>query len=110
MKVDELFSDLDAGVSALERARASLKKYRAAVLKAAVTGELTADWRATHPHTEPATKLLDRILAERRRKWEADQQAKFAANGKTLPTGWREKYPEPVAPESTDSPPVPDGW
>ena len=37
-KVDELFSDLDAGVAALERATAKLKRYRAAVLKAAVEG------------------------------------------------------------------------
>src|SRR5947209_20005326 len=35
-KVDELISDLDAGLSALSRARASLKKYRAALLRAAV--------------------------------------------------------------------------
>lgn len=34
--LDELFSDLDAGVTALERAREKLKLYRASVLKAAV--------------------------------------------------------------------------
>jgi type I restriction enzyme S subunit len=38
-KIDELFSELDAGVASLKRARALLKKYRQAVLKAAVTGE-----------------------------------------------------------------------
>src|SRR5262249_41751453 len=40
-KIEELFSDLDAGVAALERVRANLKRYRAAVLKAAVEGRLT---------------------------------------------------------------------
>jgi len=40
-KIEELFSDLDAGVAALERIRANLKRYRAAVLKAAVEGRLT---------------------------------------------------------------------
>lgn len=39
-KIEELFSDLDAGVAALERVRANLKRYRAAVLKAAVDGSL----------------------------------------------------------------------
>jgi len=39
-KIEELFSDLDAGVAALERAKANLKRYRAAVLKAAVEGKL----------------------------------------------------------------------
>ena len=38
-KIEELFSDLDAGVAALERVKAKLKRYRAAVLKAAVEGQ-----------------------------------------------------------------------
>jgi type I restriction enzyme S subunit len=109
-RADELLSDLDAGVSALERARANLKKYRAAVLKAAVTGELTADWRAAHPHVEPATELLDRILVERPRKWEADQQAKFDASGKTPPKGWQTRYPEPAPPDATGLSELPLGW
>lgn len=109
-QLDELLSDLDAGVAALERARANLKKYRAAVLKAAVTGDLTADWRAAHTHVEPATKLLDRTLAERRRKWEADQQARFAATGKMPPKNWQEKYPEPVKPDTGNLPELPQSW
>ena len=44
-KIEELFSDLDAGVAALERAKANLKRYRASVLKAAVDGKLTEAWR-----------------------------------------------------------------
>jgi len=39
-KIDELFSDLDAGVASLKRAKANLKRYRASVLKAAVEGRL----------------------------------------------------------------------
>jgi len=38
--LDELLSDLDAGVSALERAREKLALYRAAVLQAAAEGSL----------------------------------------------------------------------
>jgi type I restriction enzyme S subunit len=94
-KIEELFSDLDAGVAALERAKANLKRYRAAVLKAAVEGKLTESWRAENPDTEPAAKLLERILAERRKKWEADQLAKFDAAGKEPPKNWKEKYVEP---------------
>lgn len=109
-KVDELLSDLDAGVAALARARANLKKYRAAVLKAAVTGDLTADWRAAHPNVEPATKLLDRILVERRRKWAAEQQTKFAKRGKVAANGWQSKYPEPIELDSAGLPELPSGW
>lgn len=109
-KIEELFSDLDAGVAALKRIKANLKRYRAAVLKAAVEGRLTEAWRAKHPNTEPATKLLERILAERRKKWEEDQLAKFAAVEKTPPKGWREKYVEPAAPDTSGLPELPQGW
>ena len=94
-KIEELFSDLDAGVVALERVRANLKQYRAAVLKAAVQGKLTEEWRAQHPDTEPASMLLERILTERRRQWEKDQLAKFAQAGKQPPKGWQSKYAPP---------------
>lgn len=109
-KIEELFSDLDAGVAALERAKANLKRYRAAVLKAAVEGKLTEAWRAEHPNTEPASKLLERILAERRQKWEADQLAKFAAAKKEPPKNWKAKYVEPTPPETTGLPELPEGW
>ena len=46
-KIEELFSNLDAGVAALKRAKANLKRYRAAVLKAAVEGKLTEEWRVS---------------------------------------------------------------
>jgi len=109
-KIEELFSDLDAGVAALKRAKANLKRYRAAVLKAAVEGKLTEEWRAKHPAKESASTLLARILQERRQKWEADQLTKFAAAGKEPPKNWREKYVEPLPPDTTDLPELPEGW
>jgi type I restriction enzyme S subunit len=109
-RLEELLSDLDAGVSALERAKANLKRYRAAVLRAAVTGELTAEWRAAHLNVEPATKLLDRILAERRRKWETDQQAKFGKTAKTARKNWKSKNQEPATPDAGGFPQLPTGW
>jgi type I restriction enzyme S subunit len=109
-KIEELLSDLDAGVVALERAKANLKRYRAAVLKAAVEGKLTEAWRAEHPDVEPASKLLERILTERRQKWESTQRAKFAAANKEPPKNWKSKYAEPAPPDSTKLPDLPDGW
>jgi type I restriction enzyme S subunit len=108
--IDELFSDLDAGVAALERVREKLKLYRASVLKAAVEGALTAEWRAQHPNVEPASELLQQILADRRRRWEEDQLAKFKAKGQEPPRNWKAKYKEPVAPDTADLPPLPEGW
>jgi type I restriction enzyme, S subunit len=109
-KIEELFSDLDAGVAALERARANLKRYRAAVLKAAVEGDLTAEWRAQHPDTEPASQLLTRILKQRREKWEADQLTKLQSAGKEPPKNWREKYVEPSPPDTNGLPELPKEW
>jgi len=47
-RLDELFTDLSAGLAALERVKKKLKRYRSAVLHAAVTGRLTAEWRKSH--------------------------------------------------------------
>jgi type I restriction enzyme, S subunit len=109
-KIEELFSDLDAGVAALKRAKANLKRYRASVLKASVEGKLTEQWRAKHPAKEPASALLARILKERRLKWEADQLAKFAAAKKEPPKNWRDKYVEPTPPDTTGLPELAADW
>lgn len=41
IRIEELFSRLDAGVAALRHAKSQLKRYRQSVLAAAVTGQLT---------------------------------------------------------------------
>jgi type I restriction enzyme S subunit len=74
IKIEELFSHIDAGIEALKKAKQILKQYRQTILKAAVTGELTREWReANKDKLEPASQLLDRILKERRQKWEEQQ-------------------------------------
>ena len=108
--LDELLSDLDAGIAALQSANAKLALYRAAVLKAAVQGDLTAERREQCPDAEPASALLRRILTERRQRWEQDQLRKFNAVGKNPPPNWKAKYKEPVAPDTTDLPSLPEHW
>jgi type I restriction enzyme S subunit len=108
--LDELLSDLDAAVAALERVRGKLKVYRAAVLKAAMEGELTAEWRKQQPQAEPASELLKRILIERRRRWEENELHQFKKKGRVPPKNWKAKYKEPAAPDVADLPPLPDGW
>lgn len=108
--LEELLSDLDAGVAALERVRVKLKHYRATVLKSAVDGTLTAEWRAQHPVIEPASELLKRILTERRRRWEQVQLQKFSDAGKTPPEHWKAKYKEPPAPDTTNLAPLSARW
>jgi type I restriction enzyme S subunit len=109
-KLEELLSDLEAGVAELKAAQAKLVRYRQSLLKAAVDGTLTADWRARHTPAETGAQLLARILTERRARWEDKQRARFAAQDKTPPKNWQAKYPEPVAPDTTDLPALPAGW
>lgn len=114
-RIDELFTDLAAGVAALERVKRNLSRYRAAVLHAAVTGRLTETWRKQHGTTdEPGPKLLERILAERRRQWEERTQAKYERDGKQPPKNWRNRYPEPFPPgtlaHGAALPSLPDTW
>ncbi len=92
-EIEKQFSRLDEAVANLKRVKANLKRYKAAVLKAAVEGRLTEDWRKQHPDVEPASKLLERILAERRAKWSG-----------------RGRYQEPVASDTDSLPTLPKGW
>ena len=92
-EIEKQFSRLDEAVANLKRVKANLKRYKAAVLKAAVEGKLTEEWRKKNPDVEPADKLLERILAERRDKWQG-----------------RGKYKEPVAPDASGLPKLPEGW
>ena len=96
-EIEKQFSRLDEAVAGLKRAKANLKRYKAAILKAAVEGRLTEQWRQGHPDVEPAEKLLQRILAERRAKWELGELAKMKTKGKeSRNQDLRKKYQEPV--------------
>lgn len=92
-KVEELFSQIDAGEVALKKAQVLIKQYRQSLLKAAITGELTKEWRDKNKSKlEPADKLLARILTERRKTFSG--RGKFKGPSPStdglpeLPTGW----------------------
>ena len=113
--IESYFTRLDDAVATLERVQRNLKRYRASVLKAAVEGRLVTTEaelaRAEGRDYEPASVLLDRILAERRRRWEEAELAKMKAKGKTPKDDkWKAKYTEPVAPNVPRLPGLPDGW
>ena len=114
-EIEKQFTRLDAAVAALERARANLKRYRASVLKAACEGRLVPTESelacAEGRDYESANRLLARLLKERRAKWEAYQLAKIQAQGKVPKDDkWKAKYQEPVPPDTTNLPELPEGW
>jgi type I restriction enzyme, S subunit len=113
-KLEELLSDLDAGVAELKAAQKKLVQYRQSLLKSAVEGALTAPWReARRQHngpTETGAQLLQRILTERRARWEAKQLARFKEQSKTPPKDWQKKYAEPMRPDTSGLPKLPKDW
>jgi type I restriction enzyme S subunit len=112
-EIEKQFTRLDAGVKALKRVQANLKRYRAAVLKSACEGRLVpteagqsrsgvpplskssaANKRQDAASTyETGEQLLARILREREKNWQG-----------------RGKYKSPAAPDTTNHPPNPEGW
>ncbi len=110
-KIEELFTKLDAGIEALKKAKEQLKRYRQSVLKAAVEGRLTKEWREKHKdELEPADKLLERILKERRDKWGIEQLAKYKSTGEKPPKDLQDKYKEPNPPDTSNIQKIPKGW
>jgi type I restriction enzyme S subunit len=96
--IDRLFAEIEGGEAALAEARLGVDTYRKALLQAAVTGELTKNWRSDNPTTETGQDLLRRILTDRRRKWEAD------------PRNRTKRHVEPSPPATDNLPDLPEGW
>ena len=111
-KLEELFSELDAGVKELKAAQTKLSQYRQSLLKSAVEGSLTQQWRTENSDQvkETGEQLLARILKQRREQWQQKKLAEFAEKGKKPPKNWQDKYPEPMQPETNDLPELPERW
>lgn len=116
-RVEELFSTLDAGEIAIDRATRDVSRYRKSILKAAVTGLLTADWRDRNS-VAPATRdaPLAPLLESRRSQWEAGEVEKLRKKGCSEPTSpaeWarlRKRYVEPNQADPPGYPELPASW
>lgn len=113
--IESHLTRLDDAMATLERVQRNLKRYRASVLKAAVEGRLVPTEaelaRAENREYEPASVLLERILAERRHRWEEVELAKLKAKGKAPKNDkWKAKYVEPAEPDTSELPELPEGW
>jgi type I restriction enzyme S subunit len=115
-KLNAAFSALRRAEAATFRARERLDRYRSAVLRVAITGELTREWREARrkeeqANPEPGEARLLGLLETRRARWErAELERLQAAGKKPKDEKWKFRYPEPVAPDSPDLSEVPEGW
>jgi type I restriction enzyme S subunit len=109
-EIEKQLTRLESGVAALRRVQANLKRYRAAVLKAACEGHLVPTeaelqesegrGQKSKAKFETGEVLLARILTERRQWFDRKQ-----ADAKM-----KKKYVEPAKPEINNLPSLPDGW
>jgi len=115
LEMETQFTRLDAAEAALNQAHARLKRYRAAVLRAACEGRLVPTEaelaRAEGCDYEPSDRLLERNLCERRSRWEAEQLSKTSSRiNADLNDRWKSKYRDPVKPDVADNHRTPEGW
>lgn len=113
-KIEELFSELDAGEESLRRARRQLGVYRQSLLKQAFEGKLTAHWRKQNPGLiESPDQLLNRIEAERQKRY-LDQLKLWEASRKQGRKASKPKRPESASavPDEVMAalPQLPSGW
>ena len=96
-EIEKQFSRLEEGVGALRRLQANLKRYRAAVLKAACEGKLVPTEaelaKSKKRKFETGEELLARTLAERRQNWKG-----------------RSQYKEPPVPDTSVKGNILEGW
>jgi len=106
-KVEELLGRGNVAKEGLAKVAIILKRFRQAVLTAACSGRLTADWRSTQKELESADQLVERIKRTYREEYEA-QCSKAEREGKRPP-----KKPEILElrrVETGDLPEIPDEW
>ncbi len=63
-KLEELLGKVEASRQRLAQVPALLKRFRQAVLAAACSGRLTADWRNENSDTEPAVEIIHRLAKQ----------------------------------------------
>ena len=94
-KIEELFSELEAGEESFRQARRQLGVYRQSLLKQAFEGKLTAAWRQQNPHLlESPDQLLHRIQTERQKRYE-EQMKEWDDAAKASVKSGEKKLPKP---------------
>jgi type I restriction enzyme S subunit len=115
-RIEELQARSRRAREALETVPDLLEQLRQSLLAAAFRGDLTKECRKKNPDVEPASELLKRIRAERRKRWEETELEKLKAKGLTADklneefSKRRKQYKEPIPVDATDLPELPANW
>jgi type I restriction enzyme, S subunit len=85
-KLDEVLSELDAGVVELRAAHRKLAHFRQSLLASAVHGQLTSDWRKNH---SASCRIDDKAIPKNLRATGQEQPLSDVDGRRSLPAGWR---------------------
>lgn len=93
-KIEELFSEMEAGDESLRLARRQLGVYRQSLLKQAFAGQLTAKWRTQNrAQLESPVALLARIDSERLTRYESQLASRSGAKSKKIKPSALKPFP-----------------
>ncbi len=94
---------MDRAAISSKNALQRLARYKTALLDAAVSGDLTEEWRSTATEIGDANSLLLQILEQRRSAW-------LKTNAARTQSGTRKGYREPATPQVTHALELPSSW
>lgn len=120
---ERIVAKLNASLGSVERAEVAalraldrLRRYRESVLHAAVTGSLTRAPRVDSRNgakkgSETGSVALQRLLVDRRARWEAAEFKRLRSAGKApKDSKWKSRYRDPKPPDTDGLPRQPDDW
>lgn len=98
-KLDKLLAKVESAKARLERIPRLLKQFRQAVLSAAVSGELTKDWRKNNPDVEDAYVLLENSIQSikilLKGKYKEISLPEYPIN-EIIPSKWKYTFIQPL--------------
>ncbi len=110
-KLNAALSRIANAEKVAQRAYERVHRYRAAVLRDAVTGALSRNWRKTHKPSKTGGRLLQHLLKIRRARWEKAELNRLREAGRTPKDDkWKSLYRAPIEADTTNLPKLPKDW
>ena len=109
--LDTLLAQVDNIKNRLDAIPKILKTFRQSVLAAAVSGQLTEEWRGENKCGRSEDEILNDIESYKYKAWLAAQESKYEAKGKWPKTdSWKNKYKKAEIDPDFKQRDLPSGW
>jgi type I restriction enzyme S subunit len=113
--LDEAFEGIATAKANAEKNLHNARALFDSILNAAITGELTREWRRLHPATQIASEHLQQTLIKRRNQWKGpgkyvELQPPVCNRPIDIPTSWTLASPEQLSTHIIDCPHSTPKW